>query len=254
MNDSPIRPWFQTVLDFLFPAECVHCHNFAGDNRVLIFCRPCWDKIPILTGPVCPRCGKPLASEAALQYSPNFLCGDCRILVPDFDRVFSVARYDGILREAIRQFKFYQKTGLGKHFVQLLISYMPDNIEWTSYQTILPVPLHKKRKRERGYNQASILARHLARHYRLNFIQNNLIRIKHTEAQWPIKERGQRQANVKNAFHLRFPFQVQDQHLILIDDVFTTGATVNECAKTLKKAGAKSVLVLTVARAGLDSQ
>jgi ComF family protein len=195
-----------------------------------------------------------LASEAALQYSPNFLCGDCRIVLPDFDCAFSVARYDGVLREAIHQFKFYQKIGLGKYFVQLLISYMPDNIEWASYQTILPVPLYKKRQRERGYNQAAILARNLAQRYRLNFIQNNLIRIRHTEAQWSIKERGQRQANVKNAFRLRFPSQVQDQHLILIDDVFTTGATVNECAKTLKKAGAKSVLVLTVARAGLDSQ
>jgi ComF family protein len=172
---------------------------------------------------------------------------------PFFDRAFSATPYQDVIKEAIHQFKFHQKPALGKYLTSLLISCLPDDIDWTQEYIILPVPLHKTRQRQRGYNQSSIIVKHLARrHHHLEPMFNNLIRVRATEAQWPIKERQQRKQNVKDAFRVRFPERIQGQQLIVIDDIFTTGATVNECSRILKKAGARSVLVLTLSRAGLS--
>ena len=244
-----ISSWFQIALDFVFPAECAYCHNFVGDDRVLIFCKPCWETISLITPPRCPRCGKPYTSNTVLHHAPNFTCGECRKSSPFFDRAFAAAYYEGVLKEAIHQFKFQRKTGLGKHLAQWFISQLTDAVDISSYQIILPVPLHKSRQKQRGYNQSAILAKYLAQHYQRHLLLNNLLRIRHTDAQSLLQGRQKRQENVKNAFRVKFPASIHNQHLILVDDVFTTGATVNECAKVLKQAGARTVLVLTLSRA-----
>ena len=251
MNLKLIGSYAQTALDFVFPAECLECGNFSGDERVLMFCKSCWASIALLDGPVCPRCGTPFSSKFVLQHSPNFLCGDCRNLPPHFDRALSAAEYTGVLKQAIAQFKFHQKTALGKPLAHICFSQCSDIVDWKQYQHILPVPLHQKRIRQRGYNQSAILARQLARHTGLELQVGNLRRIRHTEAQWPIKERHKRRQNVRNAFSLKYPEKIQERDIILIDDIFTTGATSDECARILKLAGAASVLVLTLGRAGI---
>lgn len=251
MNWKLIGSYAQTALDFAFPAECPGCGNFAGDERVVIFCKSCWESIPLISDPACPKCGRPFSSKFSQRHSPNFLCGDCRNSPPHFDRALSVTEYKGILKQAIGQFKFHQKTALGKPLARLFISQLSSAVDWVEYQSILPVPLHKRRLRQRGYNQSAILARQLARHFGIPFQAGNLRRIRHTEAQWPIKERRKRRQNVRNAFSLRAPEKIRDRNLILIDDIFTTGATVNECAHVLKQAGSGAVLVLTLSRAGI---
>ena len=185
-----------------------------------------------------------------MQYSPDFMCGDCRKTLPYFDRTFTAGYYEDVLKEAIHQFKFQQKTRLGKHLAQLLVAQIPMSLDMSHYDIILPVPLHKTRQRQRGYNQSAILAKYVARHYQRKLMLNNLIRIRDTSAQSLVKGRRERKNNVKNAFHVKFPSLIHHRHVVLIDDVFTTGATVNECSKVLKKAGARSVLVLTLSRAG----
>lgn len=181
----------------------------------------------------------------------GFLCGDCRTVLPHFDRVFSAAIYDGVMKEAIHQFKFSRKFGLGAPLAHLLLTQLQGKIEYSKYHAILPVPLHRSRSRQRGYNQAEILAKVVAKTHHLTLMTRNLIRVRRTAAQWQFSNKRERLENVKNAFQLRFPEQIRDKHLLLIDDIFTTGSTVNECAKTLKHAGAASVVVLTVSRAGL---
>ncbi len=245
---SSLSSWFQTMLDFVFPAACVYCHKFVGDDRILIFCQSCWSTMPLISESVCPRCGTPYSSHSVLQYAPEFLCGDCRTAPPFFDRACAAASYEGVIKEAIHQFKFHQKTGLGKPLAQALISRIPTSLDISQYQAILPVPLHKTRQRQRGYNQSAILARHLARHYGLRVLGHKLLRTRPTNAQAQMKGRKERQENVKNAFSVRSPEVIRDQNLILIDDVLTTGATMNECAKVLKQAGAASILVLTLSR------
>jgi ComF family protein len=153
-----------------------------------------------------------------------------------------------VLQEAIHQFKFKHKTGLGKHLAQLMIDHLSEELAISQYHAILPVPLHKIRQRRRGYNQSAILAKHIARHYQIPLIVNNLVRIRYTDSQALLKGQKARQANVKNAFRVTHPTSLRDKHVILIDDVLTTGATVNECSKTLKEAGVKSILVFTLSR------
>lgn len=249
---SSLSSWFQTVLDFVFPASCAYCQKFVGDDRVLIFCQSCWNTITPISDSACPRCGKPYSSQVVLHHSPEFLCGECRISPPFFDQALAATYYEGVMKEAILQFKFHYKTKLGKPLAQWLISRIPGNIDIQKYQVILPVPLHKTRQKQRGYNQSAILAKHLAQYYHLTLSLRNLIRIRPTDAQSQIKDRKERQENVRNAFRLRFPGAIRDQNLILVDDVLTTGATVNECAKTLKQAGAASILVLTLSRVGFQ--
>ncbi len=243
-----ILHWLQTALDFVFPAECVFCHKFLGDDRVVIFCKSCWSKIPFITEPVCPRCGRPYASETVLRNNPNFVCGECRTTQVFFDRALATAYYKDMLKEAIHQFKFNQKAGLGKPLAQLMITHLPKEIDMQEYHAILPVPLHKTRQKQRGYNQSAILAKYISQDYQIPLMVNNLVRIRNTGSQALLKGQKERQENVKNAFRVKFPDPLHDNHIILIDDVLTTGATVNECSKMLKKTGVKSILVLTLSR------
>ncbi|MBD3306511.1 ComF family protein [candidate division KSB3 bacterium] len=244
---SSLSVWLQTALDFVFPAECGYCQHFVGDDRVLIFCKTCWSRIVLISEPVCPQCGKPFDSSVVRQHAPH-RCGACRTSPPFFDFAFAPAHYDGVLKEAILQFKFHQKPGLGRPLAHLLLGQIPPDLALQDYEVILPVPLHKSRQKQRGYNQAAILARHLARPYHLELMPHNLIRTRDTHAQSLLQGSQERQTNVKNAFHLRSPEAIRDRRVILVDDVLTTGATVNECAKTLKNAGARTVCVLTVSR------
>jgi ComF family protein len=131
-----------------------------------------------------------------------------------------------------------------------MITRLPKEVDIIKYHAILPVPLHKIRQRQRGFNQSTVLAKSLSQHFQLPLLVKNLIRIRPTDSQAGLKGRKERQKNVKNAFRVVNPDSLKDKHVILVDDVFTTGATVNECSKTLKKAGVKSVLVLTLSRAG----
>ncbi len=155
------------------------------------------------------------------------------------------------MKEAIHQFKFARKFGLGKPLAELLLRQLDGKIDYAAYHAILPVPLHHSRSKQRGYNQAEILAQNVAAAQRLVLMTQNLVRVRRTAAQWQFSSKRDRLENVKNAFHVRFPERIRGQHLLLIDDIFTTGSTANECAKTLKRAGAASVVVLAVSRAGL---
>lgn len=241
--------WLQIVLDFIFPAQCVYCQHFVGDDRVLIFCRSCWETMPVITTSGCGRCGQPFSSNQVLPSVPAFLCGDCRTSTPYFDRAFSATYYEGVVKEAILQFKFHHKIGLGKALAEVLIAQIPSALKIAEYDLLLPVPLHKTHQRQRGYNQSVILAQQLARHYGIPLLLHNLLRIRQIKTQSQLRGRQARRDNVKNAFYLRYPQAIYKQRVILVDDVFTTGTTVNECAKILKQAGACSVLALTLSRA-----
>lgn len=240
--------WLHAALDFVFPAECMYCHKFLGDDRVAIFCQSCWSKITFMTESVCPRCGQPYPSETALRQTPHFICGVCRTTKIFFDRAVATAYYETVLKEAIHQFKFNYKTGLGKHLAQLMIANLSEELAISQYHVILPVPLHKIRQRHRGYNQSAILAKYIARYCKIPLMVDNLVRIRYTDSQALLEGRKARQTNVKNAFRVIHPTSLRDKHVILIDDVVTTGATVNECSKTLKEAGVKFILVLTLSR------
>jgi ComF family protein len=162
-----------------------------------------------------------------------------------FDQALSVGYFEGSLREAIHQFKYRPCWSLGKH----LAYWMSHNVKLVAnIDVIMPVPLHRTRLRQRGFNQSLLLAHRLSIVHDIPLSYDNLLRIRPTRPQVELTGK-ERISNVSGAFALRRPHEVQNLEVLLIDDVFTTGATMNECAAVLKDAGVAQVMALTAARA-----
>jgi ComF family protein len=162
-----------------------------------------------------------------------------------FDQALSTGQFEGPLREAIHQFKYRPCRSLGEP----LGAWMADRVRLIrDVDMIMPVPLHLKRLRQRGFNQALLLAHGLSERFHVSLSCNNLVRVRPTRPQVELTG-DERIKNVKGAFSLRKPGEVEARHIVIVDDVFTTGATMQECAAVLKKAGAGQVTALTLARA-----
>ena len=223
--------------------DCAGCAAPLSDDPVPFFCRACWAQVAALGGPACPRCGKPFAAATALAYSPGHLCEACRKRPPAYTQAWSAFRYAPPLQEAIHLFKYRGKVSLAKALGELMQAAGPP----ASVDVLMPIPLHPARLREREFNQALLLADRLGAAWRLPVSCHNLSRIRLTASQTELS-RAARLKNLRRAFALRRPEEVAGRRVLLIDDVFTTGTTVNECAKTLRKAGAADVYVFTLAR------
>ena len=233
------------LLDFILPTFCSYCNSSIDDSGVPHFCSSCWADFSSIQGPVCPRCGRPYESPEALSHSPGHECGPCRQNSPLFDQALSVGYFEGALREAIHQFKYRPCRSLGRPLAQ----WMAGNIRLISdVDLIMPVPLHAMRLKQRGFNQALLLAHRMSETYRIPLSFDNLLRIRPTRPQVELSGE-ERIKNVAGAFALRQPAELKEAKVMLIDDVFTTGATMNECAGVLKSAGAAHVTALTLARA-----
>ncbi len=236
---------FHHILDFFLPTACSFCKSPVADSGIPYFCSSCWKDFSSINGPVCPKCGRPFDSPEALSHSPEHFCLTCRQETPIFDQALSVGYFEGPLREAVHQFKYRPCRALGKP----LAAWMAKNIRPVSdIDCIIPVPLHVTRLRHRGFNQALILAHELSRIFSIPLSYDNLARVRPTRPQVELSG-DERIKNVSGAFALKYPDQLKDRDTLLIDDVFTTGATMNECAKVIKDAGASRVTALTVARA-----
>jgi ComF family protein len=232
------------LLDLIYPRTCHACRRVLRGEPNPCFCNGCWRNLPLLDGPCCPSCGVPFRSGAALSHSPTHRCGACRVKPPRFDQAVAAGVYDGVLADAIRTFKYRGKTTLAGPLADVLLDGMS---RFSEMDALVPVPLDLRRLREREYNQSLLLCDALARKTGCHVIADGLERIRATPPQTglPLKER---QRNVRGAFRARRPEAIQGRHILLVDDVLTTGATVNECARVLKRAKARSVGVLTVAR------
>ena len=239
---SVARRFFHAIL----PVQCTTCDVALGDDPVPFFCRSCWDGIQPLQGPCCPRCGRPFRSSYALQYSPNHACGACRIDPPAYTRAWSLYLYESPLQEAVRLFKYNMKVSLADALGALMTQAMLEPVH-IDVDVIIPVPLHPTRLRTRQYNQSLLLADRVSRARHIPLSYDNLIRTRETAPQTELS-RAVRLKNLRRAFAVRRPEDIVGKRVLIIDDVFTTGTTVNECAKILRKAGAADVYVCTLAR------
>jgi ComF family protein len=235
-----LRRAFHAVL----PVACASCGVALKGDPIPFFCRSCWSSIAPFKGPCCPVCGQPFKSDQTLLHSPAHRCADCRRRRPAFTRAWSLYPYVPPLQEAIQLFKYKKKISLANALGSLIDSALLDAPE---VDAVVPVPLHVTRLREREYNQALLLADRFCRTRRLPLSFDNLVRTRPTQPQTDLT-RPQRLGNLRTAFAARRPEELKGRRLMLIDDVFTTGATVNECAKVMRKAGASQVYVVTLAR------
>jgi ComF family protein len=234
----------RTLLHIVFPAACAGCQEPLWDDPVPFFCRPCWESLTPLPGPVCPRCGRPFASSIALRDSPRHQCGVCRTRPLAFTQAWSLFPYRTPLKEAITLFKYRGKLSLATPLAQVLIGALPD---LPGLDCIIPVPLHPQRLREREYNQSSLLAARLSQHTHIPLLLTCLVRIHPTIPQTSLS-RKKRLTNLRGAFSVAKPAHIRGRRILLVDDVFTTGTTLHECAKTLRRAGSGPVYGLTLAR------
>jgi ComF family protein len=244
-----MRLYYQSLLNLIFPTDCRACRQPLDPGARSLICSGCWGSFYYLEGPRCPDCGKSFISSTALAHSPEHLCQDCRLHPPAFEQALSIAAFEGALRQAIHLFKFDGKTLLGRELAELLAQRAGTLLDGQAPDYIIPVPLHWFRRWRRGFNQSKILARALSKTAGAP-LAHNLKRIRYTKPQFSVDAK-EKEKNVRGAFAVRRPQALKDKTVLLVDDIYTTGATVRECAKVLKKAGARKVLVLTLARAGV---
>ena len=235
-----MRRALHALLGVLFPAACRSCGRGLGaDER--FFCSGCISGIKRVGGALCGVCGEPFPSGAGISRT----CSGCCARPPSYDAARAEAFYEGALREAVHLFKYGGVRGLSG----LLGGLAADGARrwFPAAEVAVPVPLHPHRLRERGFNQSAFLARAAAGAVGAALSLDGLLRTRRTRPQVELGPK-EREENVRGAFAAARPEDFRGRAVMLVDDVYTTGATVRECARVLKSAGAESVLVLTVAR------
>jgi ComF family protein len=231
----------KSLLDLVFPRPCAGCGGRAG-NEFRYLCWNCLTKIGFIEPPYCLLCGNPAAGALPDRY----VCSTCKQHKPFFDCARSAALYSGLVKEIILDFKYRGAVWLGPDLGQLIYACLQTHFRAPNIDRIVYVPLHKSRERQRTYNQSLLLAKELAGLLG-NRADDCLVRTRPTESQTHLTS-AERADNVRGKFAVKGQHDLKGQRVLLVDDVMTTGATVNECARVLKKAGAQEVLVLTVAR------
>ncbi len=236
------REIISSLMELLFPASCLACGQPPEQFSEIMLCRSCRAAVKLLSGPLCPCCGKSFHKNTGADH----LCGLCLTGHYHFDMARALVKYSPPITTIISRFKYHGQTTSLKSF-QAIQQQLPGLTELKQPDLIIPVPLHFKRLQKRGFNQALLLARAFYPDQCQLIDFKVLERHRYTEPQTGLSGKIRRQ-NLKNAFQVKDQEIVAEKRVLLIDDVFTTGTTVNECAKVLKRAGAREVLVLTMAR------
>ncbi len=241
----------------LFPAPCRICGNLLENASRIPVCELCLASLKPWNLPQCARCGRPFASGVA-EISGRGLCHGCRRGLYDFDFARSYGPYSGPMARAILMLKYERVTPLADWFAERLQALIAAHRQEYAADVVVPVPLHRARQRERGYNQAELIAQALARRIGLPCRARLLIRTQPRPEKLRLTVR-ERWRSVRNAFDIRETAAVDKLRILLLDDVLTTGATLDACSRTLREGGAESVAAITVARAmprsqGLDFQ
>ncbi|MHC4593185.1 MAG: double zinc ribbon domain-containing protein [Planctomycetota bacterium] len=235
----------RSLLDWLYPRHCYECGKSLNGTRAHMLCADCFRDLLAsrITGAICEQCGLPLGGEP----EPGSLCLTCRTERRHFDLARAFFTYSGPAVSLIRHYKFEGDFFLGPKLLYSALDrgWLPPDIG--SADVVVAVPLHPRRRRERGYDQAWLLTRVLPRRLGLRLVRGALARTRYTSQQ-ALLPVGRRWDNVRGAFTTRRPEKVRAQSVLLVDDVMTTGTTADECAKVLKKAGATQVQVLTLTR------
>lgn len=231
------------LLDWFYPRVCPGC-QMPSDREDRYWCWDCLSTISLFDGMgKCAMCGHP--SEGTVSHA--FVCGACRAHKPAFDRARAAADFRGTLQDQIHAFKYNHAFWMKQDLCDVLQGALQAQFTTAAIDVVLPVPLFPTRQRERTYNQAALLAEELAQRIDRRFDEQSLVRIRQTETQTHFNA-TQRRENMTGAFSVARPEWVRQRCVLLVDDVMTTGATLHECAKALKKSGASTVWALTVAR------
>lgn len=241
MDIVPRPPMLAAVLDVLYPPQCLKCGNIVETSDTL--CVSCWQSVEFATAPWCNACGLTLEFDPG----PDGLCASCARQLPSFNRARSVFAYDEHSRSLILAFKNRDRTDIAPAYARWLARAGKELL--VDADLIVPVPLHWSRLFRRRYNQAALLAKALSKNTELVVYPDLLIRCRRTALLGSMSPSRRRRA-LRGVFQVRQSYlnDVKGKHILLIDDVLTTGSTVEACTRNLLQAGAKAVDVLTLAR------
>ncbi len=235
------------ILDLIYPPICVHCNAPVVSSDSL--CAKCWSELRPISDPICPVLGLPFG----VSLGANALSAQAIANPPEFDRARSAFIYGDVTHSIISKFKYGDKPELAKFCALTMGSALAQMFE--DNPILLPVPLHKKRQRQRRYNQATELAKELGKIKDLQVVLDLVERVRETKQQVGLSAK-QREKNVAGAFEVKSDLIAikQSQRIVIVDDVMTTGATLNSLTKTLKKAGYKKIDVISFARVVKDGE
>ncbi len=252
LRSSPAAA-LDSLTSVLFPADCRVCGLPLVGFTLLPVCHSCWNDLPAQTGPLCARCGEDLDWDPAS--TGESVCRPCRTVPPDFTQAVAHGVYNDKLRALLHLLKYDGMEPIAKRLGVLLANEVLTIPDLPTDLLVVPVPLYGKKRRSRGFNQSDLLARALLDalrrrrpEARIQLAAPLLVRQRATESQAGLTPH-QRRENVRGAFFVPRPATVRGRHILLIDDIYTTGATARACSTALHRAGAATVRVATVARA-----
>ncbi len=243
MNTAPFVRCFKAGLGLLYPEVCQLCGEQRATPGEGFVCVKCWSQVRFIKPPFCERCGVPFAGEITTPFE----CANCRDMDLHFCSARSAVSARGVVLEAIHRYKYSRALWFEPFLIDLLLRAALPALSDENWDLIVPVPLHHRKEREREFNQADRLAAPLARALALPLNSRLLRRVQPTRTQ-TLLTKTQRAENVRRAFARHSDQRLQGERVILVDDVFTTGATTSACARVLRTAGAGEVCVWTVAR------
>jgi competence protein ComFC len=248
-----LRAAYHALIDpfstLLIPSLCRCCEQPLDALDSVPVCDNCWSQVQPYQGTECAQCGLFLSSPRVLHNTE--LCGLCRRESFAFDQARTFGWYDGVLGDLIRRFKYDAWLPLAKplaHCLREVYGRFAAAGSPATFDLILSVPLHRNRQRKRGYNQAQLLAERLSKLLNVPFGGKDCVRVRDTQPQTGLRG-AERRKNVRGAFAVPKPERVKGASVLLIDDVLTTGATLDACAAALRQAGAAEIRALTLARA-----
>jgi len=236
-------PFWRALVDFFLPPKCPLCGSPVDSHSAGGPCPSCLSEIRFFSSPRCPRCGIGFSSAAERDH----LCSRCLAGEWSFTAARAVGPYEGRIVEAVSRFKFGGVARLAGPLGTLLVEHVDPAFPFSDLDLVVPVPLHPRRLRERGFNQSLLLARQVSKRQSIPLDFTSLQRVRQTAPQTRLSG-PERRKNVRGAFRVTAPESVAGRRVLLVDDVFTTGATIQECTESLLEAGAKEVCVLTLAR------
>jgi len=224
-----LLPYLSALADLFYPERCVGCERRASD----VLCRACFDALPYVGSPICGRCGLPTAFATPL-------CEECKNVDFAFQSARAPLKYDGVGKKIVHALKY---RGYKRVVDRLAAPLMLQVIDDSRFDAVVPVPLHRSRRRKRGFNQAELLARGISGKLRAT-VSDTLEAVRSTRDQIELSA-AQRRVNVAGAYRAKESLRGR---ILLVDDVFTTGATMHACAETLLRAGAREIHALSLCR------
>ena len=224
----------EKCLGVLYPQTCCFCGKVCKTT----ICTECEEHIQYIQEPICKKCGKPI------RYEEKEYCGDCKDAKFYYEQGRSIWIHTGKVRWSIYQFKYHNRRIYGKFYAQELFRLYDEWIRRNEINVIIPIPLHRRRHRKRGYNQAEILARELGKLTHIPVNAKAVVRVRNTKPQKQLSDR-ERRKNLKDAFRITKHWN-REKNVLLIDDIYTTGNTIDSVAKLLREKGANKVWFLTI--------